>query len=114
MPHFIHLAVMEFYPVFILNVAGIFLAFGELTRVYIWPSVRKLPRHEALKILALPHAFRFIGLSFLFPGVVSPLLSSAILRSRGMGRLWRRGLGSSFHRSTDKALAICCPACLAL
>jgi hypothetical protein len=67
---------MEFYPVFILNVAGIFLAFGVLTRVYIWPSVRKLPRHEALKILALPHAFRFIGLSFLFPGVVSPLLSS--------------------------------------
>ena len=99
---------------FILNVAGIFLAFGVLTRVYIWPSIRKLPRHEALKILALPHAFRFIGLSFLFPGVVSPLLSSEFSGSRGLGRLWRRRLGSSFYRSSDKALAICCPACLAL
>jgi hypothetical protein len=64
--------------VFILSVAGTFVAFGVLTRLYIWPALRKLPRFEALKILALPHAFRFIGLSFLFPGVVSPELTSVI------------------------------------
>jgi hypothetical protein len=64
--------------VFILSVAGTFVAFGVLTRLYIWPALRKLPRYEALKILALPHAFRFIGLSFLFPGVVSPELTSVI------------------------------------
>jgi hypothetical protein len=64
--------------IFILSVAGTFVAFGVLTRLYIWPALRKLPRYEALKILALPHAFRFIGLSFLFPGVVSPELTRAI------------------------------------
>jgi hypothetical protein len=64
--------------VFILSVAGTFVAFGVLTRLYIWPALRKLPRYEALKILALPHAFRFIGLSFLFPGVVSSELTSVI------------------------------------
>jgi hypothetical protein len=64
--------------VFILSVGGTFVAFGVLTRLYIWPALRKLPRYEALKILALPHAFRFIGLSFLFPGVVSPELTSEI------------------------------------
>jgi hypothetical protein len=64
--------------VFILSVGGTFVAFGVLTRLYIWPALRKLPRYEALKILALPHAFRFIGLSFLFPGVVSPELTSVI------------------------------------
>jgi hypothetical protein len=64
--------------VFILSVAGTFVAFGVLTRLYIWPALRKLPRYKALKILALPHAFRFIGLSFLFPGVVSPELTPAI------------------------------------
>jgi hypothetical protein len=69
--------------VFILSVAGTFVAFGVLTGLYIWPALRKLPKYEALKILALPHAFRFIGLSFLFAGVVSPELTPAI--SRGVG-----------------------------
>jgi hypothetical protein len=64
--------------VFILSVAGTFVAFGVLTKLYIWPALSKLPRYEALKILALPHAFRFIGLSFLFSGVVSPELTPAI------------------------------------
>jgi hypothetical protein len=63
--------------VFILSVAGTFVAFLVLTGLYIWPALRKLPKYEALKILALPHAFRFVGLSFLFPGVVSPELTSA-------------------------------------
>ena len=64
--------------VFILSVVGTFVAFSVLTRLYIWPAVRKLPTYEALKILTLPHAFRFIGLSFLFPGVVSPELPSTV------------------------------------
>jgi hypothetical protein len=61
---------------FILGVAGSFVASWVLTVFYIWPAVRELPRDEALKILALPHAFRFIGLSFLVEGVVSPELDS--------------------------------------
>ena len=64
--------------VLILSVVGTFVEFSVLTRLYIWPAVRKLPTYEALKILTLPHAFRFIGLSFLFPGVVSPELPSTV------------------------------------
>jgi hypothetical protein len=67
----------QFDSVFFLSVAGTFVAFSVLTGLYIWPALRKLPKYEALKILALPHAFRFVGLSFLFVGVVSPELTSA-------------------------------------
>ncbi len=67
---------METRLVFLLDIVGIFLAFGVLAGLYVWPQLRALPSSEALKILALPHMFRFIGLSFLFPGVVSPLLPS--------------------------------------
>jgi hypothetical protein len=66
----------QFDSIFFLSVAGTFVAFWVLTVFYIWPALRKLPKYEALKILAFPHAFRFIGLSFLFPGVVSPELTS--------------------------------------
>ena len=74
---YIHLVLFQL-TVFILSVVGTFVAFSVLTRLYIWPAVRKLPTYEALKILTLPHAFRFIGLSFLFPGVVSPELPSTV------------------------------------
>jgi hypothetical protein len=62
---------------FLLGIAGTLLASGAVAALYVWPALRKLPRHEALGILCLPHAFRFMGLSFLFPGVVSPSLPSA-------------------------------------
>ena len=65
-------------PAFLLAIAGSFVAFGVVAGLYIWPRLRALPRAEALKILALPHAFRFEGLGFLFPGVVSPLLTPAL------------------------------------
>jgi hypothetical protein len=67
----------KFDPVFLLSLVGIFVAFGVLTALYVWPWLRALPRDAALKILLLPHAFRFVGLSFLMPGVVAPSLPSA-------------------------------------
>lgn len=66
---------IEFNLPFVLNIVGTFLAFSVLTALYIWPALRKLPRDEALKILALVHTFRFMGLSFLVAGVVSPELT---------------------------------------
>jgi len=75
----------RFDPEFVLNIAGTFLAFGALTALYIWPAMRKLPRYETLKILLLPHAFRFLGLAFLFPGVVSPDIPSAFATPAAWG-----------------------------
>jgi hypothetical protein len=60
-----------------LSILMSFLAFGIVTKVYIWPRLRAMRRTEALIPLVLPHTFRFIGLSFLIPGVVSPSLSPA-------------------------------------
>src|SRR5215467_8159642 len=68
---------MPLDPVFGLNIVGSFLAFGLVTRFYFWPWLRTLPKYEALAILVLPHTFRFMGLSFVETGVVSPSLPSA-------------------------------------
>jgi hypothetical protein len=45
--------------------------------LYILPLIRDIPREKALLALIVPHAFRFVGLSFLVPGVVSPALEPA-------------------------------------
>jgi hypothetical protein len=44
--------------------------------LYIWPRLQVIPREDALVALVVPHTFRFVGLSFLIPGVVSPSLPS--------------------------------------
>src|SRR5512132_2197514 len=76
---------MDFELAFPLNIVGIFLAFGLLMRLYIWPGLRTLPQDRTLKILMLPHTFRFVGLSFLFSGV-----SLEGCCPSGMGRFWCR------------------------
>lgn len=46
--------------------------------LFAWPWLRSLPLEQALLWLVVPHMFlRFIGLSFLVPGVVSPSLPKA-------------------------------------
>jgi hypothetical protein len=64
-----------------------FVAFGLVTHLYIWPRLRILERDDALIPLVLPHTFRFIGLSFLVPGVVSPSLPSAFAARAAYGDL---------------------------
>jgi hypothetical protein len=51
-----------------------FIAFGIVARLYIWPQLRVMSLREALIPLVVVHTFRFVGLSFLVPGVVSPSL----------------------------------------
>src|SRR5262249_7481910 len=60
-----------------LSILMSFLAFGIVTKVYIWPRLRIMRRTDALTPLVIPHTFRFVGLSFLIPGVVSSSLSPA-------------------------------------
>jgi len=64
-----------------------FVAFGLVTKLYIWPRLRTLERDDEILSLVLPHTFRFIGLSFLVPGVVSPLLPSAFAVPAAYGDL---------------------------
>ncbi len=62
-----------------------FIAWGIATARYIWPRLRLLPPAEALQPLLILHSFRFLGLAFLVPGVVSPELPSAFAHSAAYG-----------------------------
>jgi hypothetical protein len=49
-----------------------------IAMLFVWPWLRTMNRNDALIRLVAPHMFiRFIGLSFLVPGVVSPRLPAA-------------------------------------
>jgi len=70
-----------------LSVLMSFLAFGIVTKLYIWPRLQRMPRDGALIPLVAPHMFRFVGLSFLVPGVVSSSLPSAFASPAAYGDL---------------------------
>jgi hypothetical protein len=78
---------MGIQALFGLSVLMSFVAFGLVTKLYIWPRLRMLERDDALVPLVVPHTFRFIGLSFLVPGVVSPSLPSALAAPAAYGDL---------------------------
>ena len=60
---------------FVLSVAGALLASAVVAVLYVWPLLRVMPRHDALRLLAAFHAFRFLGMNFLVVGFVSAELS---------------------------------------
>jgi hypothetical protein len=78
---------MSMQALFGLSILLSFGAFGLVTYLYIWPRLRILARDDALLPLVVPHTFRFIGLSFLVPGVVSPTLPSAFAVPAAYGDL---------------------------
>ncbi|HZO84957.1 MAG TPA: hypothetical protein VFC26_07080 [Verrucomicrobiae bacterium] len=64
-----------------------FISWGIIAKRYIWPALRHLPRSEALRRVLLLHAFRFVGLSFVIPGVVSRDLPIAYASPAAYGDL---------------------------
>jgi hypothetical protein len=64
-----------------------FISWGIIARRYIWPALRRVARVEALRRLLLLHTFRFVGLAFVIPGVVSPDLPVAFARPAAYGDL---------------------------
>jgi hypothetical protein len=70
---------------FFVSIVFSFLVWGIVTARYIWPELRFRERTEALRPLLLLHGFRFIGLAFLVPGVVSPDLPSAFAHAAAYG-----------------------------
>lgn len=70
---------------FFVSIAFSFIAWGIVTARYIWPELRLRQRTDALRPLLMLHSFRFIGLAFLVPGVVSPDLPSAFAQSAAYG-----------------------------
>ncbi|HEX2666720.1 MAG TPA: hypothetical protein VHM93_28085 [Candidatus Acidoferrum sp.] len=72
---------------FFVSIAFSFTAWGIVTARYIWPDLRLRQRAEALRPLFILHSFRFIGLAFLVPGVVSPDLAPGFAHSAAYGDL---------------------------
>lgn len=64
-----------------------FLAFGIVALLYVWPRLRVMQVEDAVLPLVVPHAFRFVGLSFLVTGVVSPALSPEFAAPAAYGDL---------------------------
>src|SRR4029450_34791 len=78
----------------VVSVVFAFLAWGVVTVRYLWPKLRTLPREEGLAALLTLHAFRFVGLAFLMPGVVRPDLPSRLRSSFGVRRPHRGDPGA--------------------
>ncbi len=70
---------------FFVSIAFGFIAWGIVAKRYIWPNLRQRQQAEALRPLLILHSFRFIGLAFLVPGVVSADLPSAFAHSAAYG-----------------------------
>ncbi|HET7553275.1 MAG TPA: hypothetical protein VFK04_18420 [Gemmatimonadaceae bacterium] len=70
---------------FFASIGFSFVAWAIVTSRYVWPRLRLLPRPVALRPILILHSFRFIGLAFLVPGVVSAELPSTFARSAAYG-----------------------------
>ncbi len=73
--------------IFFASVAFSFVAWGIFAARYIWPKLNGLDRTEALRPLLMLHSFRFFGLVFLVPGVVSPELPASFAHPAAYGDL---------------------------
>jgi hypothetical protein len=78
---------MPVLAIFGISVGLSFVCWGTIAAQYAWPVLRTLPRSRALRLLLLVHIFRFIGLAFLVPGVVSPGLPAEFARPAAYGDL---------------------------
>src|SRR5262245_23834905 len=70
---------------FFVSIAFSLIAWGIVSARYIWPELCLRPREEAFRPLLILPSFRFIGLAFLVPGVVSPDLPPAFAHSAAYG-----------------------------
>ena len=70
---------------FFVSIIFSFIAWGVVTGSVIWPELRRRDRSAALRPLLMFHSFRFVGLAFLVPGVVSPDLPAVFANGAAYG-----------------------------
>ena len=69
---------MDPRAIFGINILMSFVSSVVVAKLYVWPRLRTMNRHDSLIRLVAPHMFlRFIGLSFIVPGVVASRLPAA-------------------------------------
>jgi hypothetical protein len=72
---------------FQLHLALGYVAWLLCFRVYVWPRLKSMDPFEAQRAIATLHSFRFFGLAFLLPGVVSPDLPASFAGFAAYGDL---------------------------
>src|SRR6201982_4342309 len=78
---------MPFPVLFEISVPFGLTVWGVVAWHYIWPALREHPSPENLKPILLLHGFRFLGLAFVVPGVVSPELPATFAQPVAYGDL---------------------------
>lgn len=77
---------MDVRAIFGINVLLSFVSSTIAAAILAWPQLQRMDRNRALVWLTAPHMLlRFVGFSFLVPGVVSPLLPSAFAMPAAYG-----------------------------
>jgi hypothetical protein len=75
------------FLLFGLSVALSFCAWGYLSVNYAWPWLNRRSFTSAARAILIINTFRFVGASFLFPGVASTTLPSSFAVPGGFGDL---------------------------
>jgi hypothetical protein len=83
---------MTIQAIFQLQFISSLLVMGLLARWLLAPTLAKLPLRDVLFWLTLPHAFRYIGMVFLVPGVVAQPLPDYFAIPAAYGDLLAAGL----------------------
>ena len=78
---------MPLPALFGISVAFGLAAWGAVAWQYLWPALRERSSPGNLKPILLLHGFRFLGLAFVIPGVVSPDLPAAFAEPVAYGDL---------------------------
>lgn len=73
--------------IFYFSIVASLVLFTHIARWYVMPPLRRVPLEGALTPLLLFQCFRYIGLAFLVPGVVSPDLPAGFARPAAYGDL---------------------------
>jgi hypothetical protein len=77
---------------FAASVAFGLLGWGAVSRNYVWPRIRELPLHAAVRPILHLHLFRYVGLALTVPGVVGPNLPTGFAAPAAYGDLVAMGL----------------------
>ncbi|MCH7878548.1 MAG: hypothetical protein IH914_04445 [candidate division Zixibacteria bacterium] len=78
---------MDIQAIFGLQFLLSIIVWSLIAKWLLAPWLGTKPTHEALFWLAIPHAFRYIGMVFLVPGVVSSEMPSTFATLAGYGDL---------------------------
>ena len=78
---------MDTQAIFGLQFVMSLVVWGMIAKWLLAPWLAKMPSHDALFWLTLPHAFRHIGMVFLVPGVVAQPLPAAFAMPAAYGDL---------------------------